>query len=175
VPLLETQIRLTAATPVRTWWLGACRCRRVAKHVAATPHGFDVVTAAGRVGELFAELADEDIDDLGVRLVCSVIKLVEKHILREDDAFAQTEELKNGILLASQWHRLIIDKDSLGTEIDDQRACPDLRFGRALETRHDRLNADCVIYLKLGQPLSPQRNQHSTNVVKFQLGPAGSR
>jgi hypothetical protein len=83
------------------------------------------------------------------------VKLVEKHILREDAALAQTEELKDGVLLAGQGHRLVIDKDNLGTEIDDQLAYPDRRFGRALETRHDRLNANRVICLELGQVSSP--------------------
>src|SRR6185437_7061716 len=36
----------------------------LAQHVAAAPDGLDVVLAAGSDGELLAELADEDVDDL---------------------------------------------------------------------------------------------------------------
>src|SRR3546814_1436310 len=37
--------------------LGAVGADRVAQHVAAAPHGLDVVVAAGRGGQLLAELA----------------------------------------------------------------------------------------------------------------------
>src|SRR6202043_2114134 len=37
---------------------------RVAQHVAAAPDGFDVVLAFGGRGQLLAQLADEDVDDL---------------------------------------------------------------------------------------------------------------
>ena len=37
--------------------------RGVPQHVAATPHGFDVVFAARGVGELLAQLAHEHVDD----------------------------------------------------------------------------------------------------------------
>src|SRR3546814_10867297 len=47
--------------------LGAVGADRVAQHVAAAPHGLDVVVAAGRGGQLLAELADEDVDDLQLR------------------------------------------------------------------------------------------------------------
>jgi hypothetical protein len=45
---------------------------RLAQHVAAAPHGFDEVAAFGGLGELLAQLADEDVDDLryaSVRMV----------------------------------------------------------------------------------------------------------
>ena len=50
--------------------------------------------AAGRQGELFAQLAEEYIDDLELRLVHSVIEAVKKHFLREDGTLAQAEELE---------------------------------------------------------------------------------
>src|SRR3546814_18637709 len=51
--------------------LGAVGADRVAQHVAAAPHGLDVVVAAGRGGPLLAELADEDVDALQLRPVHS--------------------------------------------------------------------------------------------------------
>src|SRR5437868_5575600 len=37
---------------------------RVAQHIAAAPHGFDVIVAVGGGRQLLAQLADEDVDDL---------------------------------------------------------------------------------------------------------------
>ena len=37
---------------------------RLAQHVAASPDGLDEVAAFGGVGELLAQLADEDVDHL---------------------------------------------------------------------------------------------------------------
>ena len=36
---------------------------RLAQHIAAAPHRLDVVLAVGGVGQLLAQLADEDVDD----------------------------------------------------------------------------------------------------------------
>src|ERR1700737_1616427 len=41
---------------------------RLAQHIAAAPHGLDEVAPLGGVGELLAQLADEDVDDLQFRL-----------------------------------------------------------------------------------------------------------
>ena len=38
--------------------------RRIAQHVAAPPHRFDVVFAVAHRRELLAQLADEHVDDL---------------------------------------------------------------------------------------------------------------
>src|SRR3546814_7930565 len=61
--------------------LGAVGADRVAQHVAAAPHGLDVVVAAGRGGQLLAELADEDVADLQLRLVHAAVEVVEDHLL----------------------------------------------------------------------------------------------
>jgi hypothetical protein len=37
---------------------------RVSEDITATPHRLDVMIATGRLSELLAELANEDIDDL---------------------------------------------------------------------------------------------------------------
>src|SRR6516165_763851 len=55
-----------------SWWLlenssrrdAGLVVRRLAQHVTAAPHGLDVVLAVGRIRELLAQLADEDVDDL---------------------------------------------------------------------------------------------------------------
>src|ERR1700733_11994726 len=61
---------------------------RIAQHVAAAPHGLDVIVAVGRGGELLAQLADEDVDDLELGLVHAAIKVVEEHLLRQRRARA---------------------------------------------------------------------------------------
>src|SRR3954453_13253845 len=75
---------------------------RLAQHVAAAPDGLDVVAALRGIGELLAQLADEDVDDLQLRLVHSPVKVVEEHFLREGRAFAQGEEFQHLVLLAGQ-------------------------------------------------------------------------
>jgi len=100
------------------------------------------VIAAGRLGEFFAQLAEENIDDLQLRLVRSVIETVKKHFLREDGTLAQAEELEDGVLRAGHMHWLVVDRDNPGIEIDGQLACPDRRFRVALERADDRLNGN---------------------------------
>src|SRR5262245_32926909 len=68
---------------------------RLAQHVAAAPHGLDEVAAFGGVGEFLAELADEDVDDLQLRLVHAAIEVVEEHFLGEGRAFAEREQLQH--------------------------------------------------------------------------------
>src|SRR6516225_9000354 len=114
----------------------------VTKHIAAAPHRFDVVIAARRLGKFFAQLAEEDVDDLELRLVHSVIEPVKKHFLREDGTLAQAEEFEDGILRAGHMHWLVVDRDNPGIEIDGQLACPDRRYRVALERADDRLNGN---------------------------------
>src|SRR5215469_17512185 len=38
-------------------------CRQLTQHIAAAPHGLDVVTAAGCFDKLFAQRANQNIDD----------------------------------------------------------------------------------------------------------------
>src|SRR5271165_618214 len=62
--------------------LAASACDRLfgwlSQGVAAPPNGLDVILAAARVGQLLSELADEHVDDLGVRLIEAAIKMVEE-------------------------------------------------------------------------------------------------
>src|SRR5690606_24746124 len=57
--------------------------RWVAQHVAAAPDRLDIVLAPGGFGELFPQLADEDVDDLQLRLVHAAVEVVEEHLLGE--------------------------------------------------------------------------------------------
>src|ERR1700730_6738665 len=54
---------------------------RLTQHIAAAPHGLDVVLAVRSAGELLAQLADEDVDDLDLGLVHPAVEIVEKHLL----------------------------------------------------------------------------------------------
>src|SRR5438132_12638225 len=65
---------------------------RLAQHVAAAPHGLDVVLAARGVGELLAQLADEHVDDLELGLVHAAVEVVEEHLLGQGRALAQAEQ-----------------------------------------------------------------------------------
>ena len=64
---------------------------------------------AGRLGELLAQLADEDIDDFELWLVHSAIKMVEKHLFRQRGALTQAKQLENTVFFPSQVNRLILD------------------------------------------------------------------
>src|SRR5271163_2382923 len=82
---------------------------RVTQHIATAPHGLDVVFAAGRQGELFAQLADENVDDLELGLVNPAIEVVEEHLLGYGGALAHAEQLKNGVFLTRQAQWPIVD------------------------------------------------------------------
>src|SRR5262249_29381895 len=56
---------------------------RLAQHVATAPHRLNVVLAARGVGELLAQLADEDVDDLELGLVHAAVKVIEEHLFGE--------------------------------------------------------------------------------------------
>src|SRR5215470_5974191 len=57
--------------------------RRIAQRVAASPYRFDIVFASGRLAQLLAQLAHENVDDLRLRLVHAAIEVVEEHLLGE--------------------------------------------------------------------------------------------
>ena len=90
---------------------------RIAQHIATAPDGFDVIVAAGRFGQLLAELADEDVDDLQFRLVHAAVKMVQEHLLRQRRAFAQRQEFQHLIFLAGQMHGLAFDIDGLCVKV----------------------------------------------------------
>src|SRR5262245_28032011 len=63
--------------------------RALAQHIAAAPNRLDEVLAARCGGELLTQLADEDVDDLELRLVHAAIEMIEEHLLGESRALAQ--------------------------------------------------------------------------------------
>src|SRR5215470_9131896 len=111
-----------------SWWLleNSSRrdarfvVRRLAQHVAAAPDRLDVVLAVGRVGELLAQLADEDVDDLELGLVHPAIEMVEEHLFGQRRALAQAEEFENAVFLAGQMQRMALDLDRAAVEVDGQ-------------------------------------------------------
>src|SRR5262249_43267077 len=97
--------------------LGSLRClllRRIAQHVAAAPDRLDVMLTVRCSSELLAQLADEDVDDLELRLVHAAIEMVQEHLLGERRAFAQAQQLEHLVLLAGEMHSLPVDLDRLG-------------------------------------------------------------
>jgi len=58
----------TEVREARYWCLGRL-CRRLSQHVAAAPHGLDVVTAAGGPGNFFAQRTNQNLNDFGLWLV----------------------------------------------------------------------------------------------------------
>src|SRR3546814_11021542 len=76
----------------------------IAQHIAAAPYGLDIIVAATGEGKLLAKLANEDVDDLQLRLVHAAIEMVEEHFLREPGALAEREKLKNSIFIVGQMH-----------------------------------------------------------------------
>jgi hypothetical protein len=74
-------------------------CRRLAQHIAAASLRLDVVTAAGCLGKLLAQLANVNVDDLGCRFVNPPVKVVEKRFLCQDGPLPQAEKLDDAIFL----------------------------------------------------------------------------
>jgi hypothetical protein len=114
---------------------------RLTQHVAPAPYRFNVVLAIRRGGELLAQLANKDVDDLDHRLVHATVELDEEHFLGQRRALAQREELEDLVLLADEMHTRAIDLDRLGVEVDDEIAGLDDGLGVALGAAHDGVDA----------------------------------
>ena len=84
--------------------------------------------AAGRLSKLFAQLADEDVDDLELGLVHPPVKVIEEHLLCQGRALAQAQQFEDSVFLAGQVDRLIVDRDDAGVEVHHQLAGPDRRL-----------------------------------------------
>ena len=93
------------------------------------------------VGELLAQLADEDVDDLEFRLVHAAIEMVEEHLLGQRRPFAQREQFQHLIFLAGHMHPRAVELDRLGVEADDEIAGLDDGLGMALGAPHDGVDA----------------------------------
>ena len=70
--------------------------------MAAAPYGLDIVFATRRLGELFAEIADKDIDDFKLGLVHPAIEMVQEHLLCYRRTLAQAEQFENAVFFAGQ-------------------------------------------------------------------------
>src|SRR6185437_10686250 len=114
---------------------------RIAENIAASPHRLDVILAFGGDRELFAQLADEDVDDLQLRLVHAAIEMVEEHLLGEGRALAQAQQFENAVFLAGEMEWRVFHFDGAAVEIDGELAGTDYRLGMALGAAHDRLDA----------------------------------
>src|SRR5215468_11191945 len=124
----------------------------LAQHIATAPDGLDEVAAFGGIGELLAQLADEDIDDLQFRFVHAAIEMIEEHLLGQRGALAQAEQFQHLVLFSGQMHTLTADLDRFGVEIDHEVAGLDHRLGMALRTAHDRMDTghQLVLVERLG-------------------------
>ena len=117
-------------------------CCRVAKHIAAAPHCFDVMIAAGCLGELFAQIADKNIDDLELRRVHPVVEVIEKHLLGHNGALVHAEQLEDRVFLAvtrtglscTETTRVLRSTTSSPVRIVDCRLRADPRIPRAADT-----------------------------------------
>src|SRR5215475_16152165 len=78
----------------------------LAQHIATAPDGLDEVAAFGGIGELLAQLADEDVDDLQLRLVHAAIEVVQEHFLGQRGALAKREQFQHLVFLAGQMNAL---------------------------------------------------------------------
>src|SRR6185437_9678001 len=107
---------------------------RIAQHIAAAPHGFDVIVAVDRRRQFLAQLADEDVDDLEFGLVHAAIEMIEEHLLGEGGALAERKQLQHLIFLARQVHALAVHFHGFGVEIDGELAGDDHRLAVTLGT-----------------------------------------
>src|SRR5262249_59322636 len=70
----------------------------LAQHIATAPDGLDEVAAFGGIGELLAQLADEDIDDLQFRFVHAAIEMIEENLLGPRCVLVQAEQIQHLLL-----------------------------------------------------------------------------
>ena len=126
---------------------------RILEHVAAAPDRLDVVLAAGGLGQLLAQLADEHVDDLELGLVHAAVEMVEEHLLGQRGALAQREQLQDAVFLAGDVQPPAVGLDRARVHVDQQLAGADDRFGVALRAPHDRLDPGDQLGLveRLGQ------------------------
>src|SRR5580704_14818647 len=92
--------------------------------------------------ELLAQLTNEDIDDLELRLgVHAAVEVVQEHLLAERRTLAEREQLQHLIFLAGQTHSGATGLDRLGVEIDGEIAGGDDRLRMALEATYEGAKA----------------------------------
>ena len=70
-----------ASDPHRQLFMVDALSDRFAQYITAPPDRFDIAFPGQGFGQLLAQLADEDIDDLEFGFVHPAVKVVEKHLL----------------------------------------------------------------------------------------------
>ena len=107
---------LVVARSVRCW---------VVQRIATSPHGLDVVRAASSLSQLFAQLADENINDRELGSDDPAVKMIEDHFLGQGSAFSETQQFKNGVFFTRQAQSHVVDCDRLDLGIEDEFSSPD--------------------------------------------------
>src|SRR5689334_5388836 len=97
-------------------------------HVAATPDGADDPVAA-RTGELLAQFAYENVDDLNLRFIHPAVKMVQERFLGQDHPLAQNQKFQDRVFLAGKVDFLAVDGDFPAVKIEFQP--PDANGGLA--------------------------------------------
>ena len=145
----------------------------VAEQIAAPPHRLDVAIAAGSGGQLLAQLADEDVDDLELGLIHPAVEMVEEHLLGQGGALAQAEKLEDAVFLAGKMNRLAADLDRFGVEIHFELAGGDDRIGLPAGTPDDGVDAghELALVERLGEIVVGAEHQALHLVIDF--GQAG--
>src|SRR6202030_2070061 len=115
--------------------------RPVVKHIAVAPHRLDVMATASSLSELFAQLANENVEGLEFGFVHSSIELVEKVFSGHSGTLAQTEQFENGVLLIGQMDRLVVDRNDPSIQVDDKLPNSNRRFRMPVGAAHNQLNA----------------------------------
>ena len=113
--------------------------RRLADHVAASPHRADQVAGPGR-RQLLAQLADEHVDDLHLRLVHAAIEMIEERLLGQHHPLAQHQQFEDRVFLAGQMHRLVVHRHLVAVQVEQQRADAQCRLAVPLAAPHDSLH-----------------------------------
>jgi hypothetical protein len=102
------------------------------------------MSAAGCSGKLFAQPANQTINDPGFGRNRSPIKVGENHLLRQKAPSPQAEQLEDAVFLLGQANGLVLYRDNFGIEINVQLAGSDRRcrrFGVVFGTAGARLTA----------------------------------
>src|SRR6476469_10315244 len=107
----------------------------VAKDPAALRDGLDELRAAARIPELLAELRDENVDDLGLRLVVgAAIKMLQQHRPGDDVVAREGEQLEHAIFNLGYADRLAIDPDQ-PLDLVDRKPAAAQAFGHLAARR----------------------------------------
>src|SRR6185369_4446732 len=84
----------------------------VAQNPAALRDRLDEFGAARSVAQFLAKLGDEDVDDLGLRLVVgATVKVLQQHRASDDIVARESEQLEHAIFHLGDADRVAVDSD----------------------------------------------------------------